>query len=146
MESYLLVLAGAVFSVAGLILPSKQAALKKKGKKAAGVIFDFNGSPAPFDSSDSSINDSECARVRFVTEQLEWITEDVRNGLGFQLKSNYKAGEKVTVYYDPANPTSFSLDSGVPETVIRAIIMIAGLIMAGAGVYAIMTNSGQIDN
>lgn len=146
MKSYITVLAGAALFVIGLIMPSKQAALKKNGKKAEGIIFDFNGDPDPLDDTAIPINDPECARVRFVTEQLEWITESVRNAVGFQLNGNFKAGEKVTVYYDPANPRLFFVDTGIPEAVVHLLMMIAGLMVAGAGAYAIFTHSSQLTN
>lgn len=147
METYITLLAGAAFFVIAILMPSKQAALKKNGKKAEGVIFDHNGEwNAMDDFSTIQINDSTRARVRFVTEKLEWITEDVRSGVGFQMNNSYKSGDKVTVYYDPATPTTFFVETGIPESVVRLIIIIAGLMMAGGAAYTLMTSSNLVDN
>jgi hypothetical protein len=103
--------------------------LLKNGERAEGIIFDFEGGGP--DNPDMPV-------IRFVTAQQEWITKASNISL-----PHLKKGAKVTVLYDPQNPSNFVVKSSFSYLMV-SLLAIAGIAAILAGVYHLLFIPGSL--
>jgi hypothetical protein len=97
--------AGLAFTILGYVNRQKIGRLAKSGVKVEGVVFSVDAEvDVNFGSQYSG--SSRYPTIRFVTAEKEWVTQKY-NVTTFP---GYKAGDKVTVIYNPENITEFILD------------------------------------
>lgn len=89
------------------------------GIAVEGVIFDFETSYISYSGSES--RDIPKPIIRFVTLKQEWITEKYETGFTF---SDWKAGDKVMVYYNPENPEEFVVSTRLDKWILRVFLFI----------------------
>lgn len=78
--------------------------LQSEGTQAEGVVFEVNYvSDIAVDTSTGSMG-MYYPVIRFLTKENEWITRQYNIG---RYPSAYREGDKVVVFYDPDDPTSF---------------------------------------
>ncbi len=79
--------------------------------------------------------------VRFVTKEQEWITGEMKQEFAIFFTGQYKAGETVDVYYDPAKPSNFFIETGQSENKARLFIAAIGMIFCLIGLYQLFATS-----
>jgi hypothetical protein len=133
-EPFIFLAAGLGCILMSLFLKNSLKSLKVTGEKAEGIIYKLekttpNPGPGGFSSGIDSVT------IRFVTKTGEWITSQVSRSFASFFTGQYKAGQPVIVYYDPAKPTNFYLETGQSELVGRITIAIVGLVFMTIGLY-----------
>ena len=51
---------------------------------------------------------------------------------------------RVTIYYDPANPTTSRLSASMPDTMAMALAIFGGVVLAVAALLALIPNIDRI--
>jgi hypothetical protein len=106
-----------------------------KGERVEGIIFDFlndDGSIVTVSTGDTDFR-ARYPRIRFVTKSGEWITKQ------YQVTHTFlKQGDKVTVFYDPANPRNFHVQMGSVDVFLYGLIILAGIGAIGYGLYTLI--------
>lgn len=105
--------------------------LKTIGLRTEGIVYTLGCS----NNSDDSSNIKDKITVRFVTNKKEWITGNIKQDFAVYFTKQYKEGETVDVYYDPANPSNFYVDTKQSEITGRILFAIIGLIFCAIGLY-----------
>ena len=116
---------------------SKTENLKKTGEHCEGIIFklDYTNSFDSYNNNNIPSATKDKITVRFVTKKKEWITEDLNSDFMISYTGQYKEGEKVTVIYNPENPSEFTIETRQSQTLGKLVLFILGLLFAGVGVY-----------
>lgn len=130
-------LAGVFFIIFGFYKGRQIHDLFTKGIKAEGVVFSIE---KPYDNfisiSDSNdFNNSSTNSypvIRYVTQDKEWITQKYAMGSN---PCMYNEGDKVTVYYDPNETSTFVIDSKLTRlaqpllTIVGCLLLIAAIVL-----------------
>lgn len=133
-QTYIILFAGLVALAIALFYPSKNEALKKKGIKAEGIVFDAESRRMGFDYElDATIKN--VITVRFLTREKEWITGLLNQDFALFYRRQYRPGDKLDIYYDPEDPKTFYVDTGQSEFLVRIILAVAGLLFTGIGLF-----------
>lgn len=133
---YLFSIIGGILIIYPIIKSHPRRELYTKGIKAEGIIFDLGIQEQSKDIT-TIINLQNKVTVRFLTEKKEWITADIKNDFAVFYTSQYKIGEKISVRYNPENPSDF-----VVET--KQIIANAKLLFIGIGLIFLLFGLVQI--
>ncbi|MCB2377267.1 DUF3592 domain-containing protein [Hymenobacter sp. BT635] len=112
-------LVGLVFILVGELIKRQYAHFQQHGIPAQGIILDFRGT-----------GDNRRCVVRFVTQDLRWITEESSD-------LNYAQGEEVPVLYNPSNPSDFIIGSP-HETKPFFLFTVVGLLLIAYVVYMLL--------
>lgn len=140
---YIFIASGIAIILYALLKRSNSNSLRETGEMAEGIVFELGTKPPSvnFGSSDNfnTTGTQEVVTVRFVTKKMEWITAEMNQEFVLYGLGQFKAGEKVTVYYDPSNPYNFFVDTKLSEKTIRILIVIFGILFTGAGVFQLLT-------
>jgi hypothetical protein len=107
--------------------------LTKAGVRCEGIIFQLGYKDNFTVSADNSVKDK--ITIRFVTQKKEWITEDLNTNFMISWAGQYKVGEKISVIYNPDNPSEFTVETKQSQTVGKLMMFIIGVVFVGAGVY-----------
>lgn len=134
-DSLIFFLIGLVFLIIALFMKDRLRDLKKTGIKTEGIVFKTEKQERYFNNSDRAIYINDKITIRFTTEKGEWITGEIKQPFAFYFSGQYKAGEKVVVYYDDKSPSDFYVSSGQSATMARIVFALAGLIFVIVGVY-----------
>ena len=110
---------GAVLVILGVVLWQKANHLLRHGKKAEAIIFKNN-----FMKSNSEPGGTYHPVVRFLTDNQEWITQE----LDFGVNPPMAEGKKLDVIYDPEDPTTVSLHSTFYLEVLPRLLVAFGLV------------------
>lgn len=97
--------------------------LLQYGKKAQGIIFKNN-----------SVKGVYYPVVRFLTDQQEWITQELNTGSTYPKKE----GSKLEVLYDPDDPNQIELYSSIHLRVLPIMLIIVGLILLSIGLIELL--------
>jgi hypothetical protein len=73
--------------------------------------------------------------IRFLTLKNEWITAPINQEFATFYSSQYKDGEKVTVYYDKDDPSIFYVSTKQSQFLGRFFLAFLGLFFILIGVY-----------
>jgi hypothetical protein len=124
-DGLIIVLISSVILVAGVAISQKWKHLRMYGKVAEGVVFKIERR--------SNDDRSGTPIVRFLTDKQEWITTEI-DRVGVSLEE----GARVTVVYDPEEPTKVVEYSSLQMTHLPMVLMVAGALglIAGVLVYA----------
>ena len=79
--------------------------------------------------------------VRFTTQTKQWITADLNTNGIFLFPGQFKEGQSVSVVYDPANPTDFTLDNLRGQKTGRKVFIIAGVLIFALGCYMLVAGT-----
>ena len=141
-SSYLFLLVGLIITTYALLLKPSKETLKATGKKAEGIVFSQGSQSniSSFDSTDFNSNIKDKVTIRFVTENEEWITGDIKQEFAIFYSRQYKDGEKVTVYYDPKKPADFYIDSKQSPQLVKIAALVVGLTVTVVSFYIIMSS------
>ena len=94
-----------------------------QAKTAEGIIFSQHSDGRGDDTLNNIIT------VRFVTEELEWITATVKQQMAIYYTGQYKEGEKVQLMYNPQNPQQFKLLTKQNPVLAKTVFIIIGLLL-----------------
>ena len=101
----------------GIYLWQKGAHLLASGKRANAIIFKNNYSSGPGGKSPIYY-----PVVRFLTDEQEWITQELSIGY----LPTKKEGTKLEVIYDPEDPSNVEINSTFQLEVLPRIFVIIG--------------------
>jgi len=101
--------------------------LIENGKKAEAIIFKNNFKGAGYQRG------LYFPVVRFLTEKKEWITQELSVGQNPPMEE----GKRVTVIYDPEDPTTVDIHSTFRLEILPKILVVLGIfgIVSGFLVY-----------
>jgi len=102
----------------GLLRLEKSSRLKKKGKKAKAIIFANNYKILRPDTRGKYY-----PVVRFVTEDNEWITQE----LDFGQNPPMPEGKEVEVLYDPLEPQEVIINSAIQVVYVPWLFITLGI-------------------
>jgi hypothetical protein len=137
---YILLLVGLVLILVPLLSKNSRNRLAGNGLCSEGVIFKLDYQRDSNWQNTDSVTKNKIT-VRFVTETKEWITADLNtNGL-MLYPGQFKEGQAVTVRYDPANPTDFTLEKVPGQRVGRILFIIMGILLMAIGCYMMLGGS-----
>jgi hypothetical protein len=138
LQDNLFILFGVVVIIIAILKPDRKKYLKKNGIKTEGVIFSITKQEnlGTRSSDDYSVSDS--VEVRFTTKEQAWITGRLTQDFELYYTGQYKNGEKVTVYYDQADPNKFLVDTKQSVISARIFILLAGLLFLSIGIYKLL--------
>lgn len=128
-KPYYLFAGGIILIYGALFFKSKKNGLVEAGVETEGIVF----------SQDGVLDISRSTTVRFVTENMEWITGKIDQDFQLSYISQYKNGDKVKVYYDKNNPYDFYITTKQNHQKGRIWIAIVGLAVIGFGMYLLLT-------
>ena len=117
-SSLIIVLGSLVLLLIGVKLWQQANILVTSGKTAKGIIFKNN-----FKGTTSS-RGLYFPVVRFLTEDKEWITQELSIGQNPPMEE----GRKVTVIYDPEDPTNVDIKSTFKQEVLPRIFVSVGIL------------------
>jgi Protein of unknown function (DUF3592) len=110
------------------------------GLRSEGIIFKLDYQPTGSMQHDDTVTKNK-STVRFVTQTKEWITADLdTNGL-FLYPGQFKEGQPVSVRYDPANPTDFTLEDVKGQRFSRQLFLVIGILLLAAGCYMVFAGN-----
>lgn len=118
-----------VVTIAGILLWQKGAQLLASGKKAKAIIFKNN-----YSRSNGGHSGVYYPVVRFLTDQQEWITQELSIGY-YPAK---KEGTELEVIYDPEDPTQVEINSAFQLEVLPRILVIIGFCGLLFGILELM--------
>ena len=119
METELIILFGsAIFVIVGIILWRKGSHLLSNGKKAKAVIFKNNVKRSGSDG------DLYYPVVRFITDEQEWITQEL--SIGYSPAK--PEGTKLQVIYDPENPAIVEINSSFQLEIFPRLLTAIGIV------------------
>ncbi len=128
MDSYvLIVLVSLVSLIIGVKFWQKGNLLIETGITTSGTIFKNN-----FKGAAGFSHGMYYPVVRFLTERKEWITQELSIGRNPPIKE----GSKVTVIYDPEDPTNVDIRSTFRQEILPRILLaigVAGIIIGLLG-------------
>jgi hypothetical protein len=116
----------------GLFKKDKKAILRQTGIQVEGIIFDMNRDYntsieneiiSQFEDTNNKVV------VRFVTEQLTWITAPINQDFRLFYLWQYSPGDKVLVFYDRDKPDNFYVDTKQSALLGRTILVISGVLL-----------------
>jgi len=91
--------------------------LLRNGKKTRAIIFKNNCESNESDGIYYPV-------VRFLTDKQEWITQEL--SIGYNPAK--EEGTKLEVIYDPDDPNSVEISSGIQLKILPRILVIAGIL------------------
>lgn len=119
MATELIILFGsAIFIIVGIILWRKGSHLLSNGKKAKAVIFKNNVKRSGSDG------DLYYPVVRFITDEQEWITQEL--SIGYSPAK--PEGTKLQVIYDPENPAIVEINSSFQLEIFPRLLTAIGIV------------------
>jgi len=124
---------GLAFTILGYVNRQKIGRLAKSGIKVEGVVFSVETEVDVNVGSQYTNVSSRYPIIRFVAAEKEWVTEKY-NVTAFP---GYKAGDKVTVIYNPENITEFMLDDTSTKMIGYFFWLGILMIAIGAGLFAL---------
>lgn len=120
MSDFLIItVAGGALIVAGAYLWYRRSHLIANGKKAKAVIF----------KNIRKQSNIHYPVVRFLTAEKEWITQQLNFGYNPPLDE----GTKVTVLYDPDDPTHVEIAKPFQLEILPRLIVAVGVILLTTG-------------
>ena len=128
---------GIIAVVYSFFKKNKVGELKITGEKVEGIVFEGETSS---NWSMASSSTSNTVTVRFVTKKKEWITADIQLDTNFSSKQ-YKAGDKLEIYYDPNDPYNFCVEEEKLPKSKRLFVALSGIALIAVGVYLLVSNS-----
>ncbi|MDB5013643.1 MAG: hypothetical protein JWQ25_1845 [Daejeonella sp.] len=117
-QELLILIASVVFLVIGVIIWQKGRYLKSNGKKADAVVFSNKLSRT------GSNGGVYYPVVRFLTDQKEWITQEL--SIGYSPAK--PEGTKLQVLYDPKNPTNVQVNSTIQLIILPGMFVAIGVV------------------
>jgi len=134
MSSYIiLIIMGVIMSVIIASTKNKYKKLSKNKEKADGVLMGY-------ESSTVKTNNLKIPVVRFETRAKQQIVQKTEANF---YSDNAKKGSKVLVFYDPANPEEFMIQSKHFQ-LTYSIIMIVGILFSLTGLILLLNYTGVI--
>lgn len=137
-QPFLFAIAGLALIAISIFKKSSRSYLLESGVKAEGIIYKLANKPNNPTSWGSSDNIMDKVTVRFVTENKEWITEDIKQDFAGFYTGQYEEGQTIDVYYDPQKPSNFYIDTKQSETFSRMVFAFMGLGLLAIGAYQIL--------
>ncbi|MBS1601158.1 MAG: DUF3592 domain-containing protein [Bacteroidetes bacterium] len=137
---YIFILAGIVMILVPFLSKPTGNRLKSTGERCEGVIFELGYKDHSGPMSNDSITKDKIT-IRFVTQKLEWITEDLNTDFMVLYTNQFKEGDKVTVIYDPNNPKDFTIETKQTPKQIKIILSIARVVFISIGIYKLLSGS-----
>ena len=116
-QNLIIIFLSFLFFAIGLVKWQKGGHLNKNGKITEGIIF-RNNYKSNFDKDGKYY-----PVVRFLTENKEWITQEI--DIGFS--SAKKEGQTVALIYDPEEPTNVTFHSDLYLKMIPVGLTLLGL-------------------
>lgn len=127
---------GALCLLAALFKKSPTASLRHTGQRTEGIIYAMGTNAT---SSDTSYVMDKIT-VRFVTREGRWITGDINQEFASFYTNQYKLGEKVEVFYDPQQPSSFFVKTKQSEERWRMLFLLIGLGLCAVGLIMLIAS------
>jgi len=127
---YITLVIGSAFLLFGLLKTDKKAKLRQTGQKVEGIVFDKQRAdrlPVSTELIDDLQDFSDKIIIRFVTDELLWVTAPMNQDFQVLFPFQYKPGDKVTVYYDKDNPNIFYVDSKQSAIIGRLAMLVIGI-------------------
>lgn len=124
-DGLVILLISSIILIVGVAIHQKWKHLRMHGKVADGIVFKIEYR--------SSNDRSGTPIVRFLTDKQEWITTEI-DRVGVSIEE----GARVTVVYDPEEPTKVVEYSSLQMKHLPLVLMVAGLlgVIGGVIVYA----------
>jgi hypothetical protein len=126
---YALLTFGLISIVKSCFYVSKKSNLKEIGIPVDGIVFTQSG--------DSVDDVNKKVEIRFVTKNQEWITGPINQDFQIFYTGQYKDGDHVKVFYNPAAPTEFYVDTKQSELIPRILGGLTGICLILIGLYQI---------
>ena len=126
---YALLTFGLIAIVKSCFHVSNKSNLKETGIPVDGIVFT--------QSADSVDDVNKKVVIRFVTKNQEWITEPIKQDFQIFYTGQYKDGDHVNVFYNPAAPTEFYVDTKQSELIPRILGGLLGICLILVGLYQI---------
>lgn len=117
-----------------LLKSAAKVELKKTGVQVEGIVFKQDYQPNTRMSYNSPLIKDQIF-IRFLTIKNEWITAPINQEFATFYSSQYKDGEKVTVYYDKDDPSIFYVSTKQSEFQGRFFLAFLGLFFILIGIY-----------
>jgi len=112
---------GVLFIVGGITHMSKKKYLLQNGKVTKGIVFKMQRKENGYNPV-----------VRFLTEDNEWITHEIKSGFGLNF---YKEGNQIDIIYDPNDLTNIELHQPGHIKISAVLPLIIGIIFFLVGFY-----------
>lgn len=138
---YIFLLAGLILAVIPPLLANSNKQLLATGLRAEGIIFklDYRAIGSIQSSGETIVKDK--ITVRFTTQTKQWITADLNTNGIFLFPGQFKEGQSVSVVYDPANPTDFTLEDLRGQKAGRKAFIIVGVLVFALGCYMLIAGT-----
>ncbi|MEM7296913.1 MAG: DUF3592 domain-containing protein [Bacteroidota bacterium] len=129
MDSYLIIVfASTIAMLIGVKLWQRGNILVNSGKIAEGIVFANNY------KGGGSNRGLYFPVVRFLTDKNEWITQELIIGQNPPMRE----GKKITVVYDPDDPTLVDIKSSLRQELLPRLLVALGLSGVVIGLLAYM--------
>jgi len=129
---YALLLGGLILTAFACFFVSKKSNLKQTGIAVEGIVFDQGR------SNDIDFNHNDKIIIRFVTKKQEWVTGPIDQDFQLFYTGQYKNGDHVKVFYNPAAPSEFYVDTKQSELITRLVGGLIGICLSTIGLYQII--------
>jgi len=140
LRPFIFILVGIVLVLIVVLKKSTKSNLKHTGLKTEGVVYALAARANNTSSINDSVNVKDKVTIRFVTQNKEWITGDIKQEFAAFFSGQYKEGQKVDVYYDPKNPSNFFVDTKQSEILSKIFFAVVGLTLILIGLYKLLDN------
>jgi hypothetical protein len=140
---YILLLVGLAMALFPLLSKNRGKRLADIGLRSEGIIFKLDRQPTGNMQDDDSMTKNKIT-VRFVTQTKEWITADLNTNGVFLYPGQFKEGQMVSVRYDPANPTDFTLEDLRGQRLGGMLFLVIGILLLAAGCYLLLGGAAVI--
>lgn len=134
-------LAYGILTVGGIITTYiGWAKLNQAGEKSddmeeeEGIVFDIERTLMR-GSTDNNMSKSDKLIIRFVTKDMQWITEKLEDGY---IPGTFKKGEKLKIRYNKNNPTDFIIISSKLNA-YYIVTLALGMCMLIGGLYLLIS-------
>lgn len=129
---YFIFLLGIALILFSIFKKTKTASLVQTGVKAEATVRRIEYSPQNRENNNIVMDK---VTVDFTTKKNEWISAEISQEFALFYTGQYRLGDKVELYYDPAAPSSFYVTTGQSESNGRLFSAAAGIIFSLIGMY-----------
>jgi hypothetical protein len=138
LQPFIFILVGIVLLLMAVLKKATKANLKQSGLKTEGIVYGLERQTDSTSPISDSSNVKDKVIVRFVTNNEEWITGDIKQEFAAFFTGQYKEGQKLDVYYDPKNPSDLFVDTKQCEIIGKILFVIVGLASCLIGLYKLL--------
>jgi hypothetical protein len=143
---YIFLLVGLILAIVPRLFANSNKQLLATGLRVEGIIFKLDYQPTGSIQSSGETITKDKITVRFTTQTKEWITADLNTNGIFLFPGQFKEGQSVSVVYDPANPTDFTLENLQGQKAGQKVFVIVGVLVFAFGCYMLIAGTPTLNS